>query len=108
MKIETVIIITKGLCFTVIGFTAPIAAGLAQYANTNEWPSKIVWVVIGIAAVAGGATQLLSFLSGSFSQYMAAKNTDATTGEVTFTKPLEPQSTPTNTVPGVPAKPTNP
>ena len=75
MKLETVIVITKGACFTIIGFTAPIAAGITQY-GADEWPTKMTWTAMGIAAVAGGATQLLSFLSGSYTEYAKGRKTD--------------------------------
>lgn len=70
MKLETGIIIVKGLCFVLIGCFTPWAAALAQWVNSGEWPSRIVWVgVIVPASVLGGAGQLLGFLSGSFSAY---------------------------------------
>jgi len=78
MKLETKIVIIKGLCFTVIGFTAPIAAAITQYGQ-DEWPSRMAFFVMGIAALAGGATQLLSFLSGSYTEYAKGRKTDNVT-----------------------------
>lgn len=74
MKLDTVIIIAKMACFVAIGFFTPLTVGLAQWADVNEWPSKINWVVIGSSCVIGGATQLLSFLSQSYSQYTQSRN----------------------------------
>jgi hypothetical protein len=57
------------------GFTAPIIVALAQWANTGEWPSNVVWVIIGAMAINGAASQLLSFLSSSYSDYVQTKAT---------------------------------
>lgn len=70
MKLTTAVIVTKGACFVTDGFTAPIIVGLAQWANTGEWPSNIVWIIIGAMALKGAASQLLSFLSSSYSDYV--------------------------------------
>lgn len=75
MKLETSIVILKGLCFALVGFFTPASTALAQYANTGEWPTHIVWVVIFISCCTSGATALLSYLSGSFSDYMAKRAT---------------------------------
>lgn len=69
MKIETAVIITKGLCFTVIGGMTPMATGLGQWIDSGEWPPAINWVVIGAGCLVGAATQMLAFLSQSFSDY---------------------------------------
>jgi hypothetical protein len=77
MKIETAVIGTKGLCFTLIGMLTPLTVGLAQWANTGEWPSPIIWIITGASCGVGGATQLLAFLSQSFGDYKAQLRTDA-------------------------------
>lgn len=69
MKLETAVIITKGLCFVVIGATTPLAVSLAQWADSGQWPPTINWVVIGSGCFAGAATQMLAFLSQSFGDY---------------------------------------
>ena len=69
MKIETAIIITKGVCFTVIGGMAPLATGLGQWMDSGHWPPLVNWVVIGAGCFVGAATQMLAFLSQSFSDY---------------------------------------
>ncbi len=70
MKLDSAIVITKGFCFVLIGAFTPWAAALAQWANSETWPSKIIWVgVILPASVLGGASQLQAFLSGSFTAY---------------------------------------
>lgn len=79
MKLETGIIIVKALCFAGIGATAPLATGLAQWADTGQWPPRINWVVIIGICVGSMCNSLLGYLSGSFSDYMAARKTNGTT-----------------------------
>lgn len=75
MKLNTGIVIIKGLAFVTVGVGTSLATSLAQYVNTGEWPSRIAWwgVVIPACAVAA-ANSVLSFLSGSFAQYKAERN----------------------------------
>lgn len=71
MKLETAIIILKGLCYTLIGAFTPWSAALAQWANADgEWPAKIIWIgVILPASIVGGASGLLAFLTTSYGTY---------------------------------------
>lgn len=71
MKLESAVILAKGMCFIGIGATAPLATGLAQWADTGEWPPRINWVVIIGICIGSMCNSLLGFLSGSFSDYMA-------------------------------------
>jgi len=74
MKLETVILVTKGCCYVFIGAFTPWSSSLAQWANSGTWPEKIVWVgVILPASFIGGASGLLAFLSGSYGNYMASR-----------------------------------
>ena len=73
MKLGTAVVATKGACFLIDGFTAPIIVGLAQWANTGEWPNNIVWIIILAMAIKGAASQLLSFLSSSYSDYVQTR-----------------------------------
>ena len=71
MRLETAIIIFKGLAHFVIGVFTPWSAALAQWANSGTWPEKIVWIgVILPASAIGGASALQAFLSGSYQTYM--------------------------------------
>lgn len=79
MKLETVIIITKGICFAGIGATAPLATGLAQWADTGEWPPRINWVVIIGICLGSMFNSLLGFLSGSFTDYMNTRKANGNT-----------------------------
>lgn len=68
--LETCVIIFKALAYMIVGVFTPWSASLAQWVNSGEWPSKIVWVgVILPASAISGASALLAFLSGSFRSY---------------------------------------
>ena len=81
MKLETAVIGTKGFCFLAIGFFTPLTVGLAQWVNTGEWPSRIIWVVMGASCCTGAASQLLAFLSQSFGDYKAQMKYDSGGGQ---------------------------
>lgn len=79
MKLNTIVISAKGFCYLTIGVFTPWAAALAQWIGTGEWPPRIVWIAVILPASAiGGASQLLSFLSGSFTEYKTQKIADDT------------------------------
>jgi len=100
-KLETCVVIVKGLCFVTIGVFTPWAAALAQWIGTNSWPEKIVWIgVILPASAVGGASQLQSFLSGSFTTYRNQKQNGSDTQQ--FRRADFPESKPT---PADPPKP---
>lgn len=73
MKLETVIITTKGVC--VVGATTllSLSASLGQWANSGTSPSAIEWVMIGGGCVGAGLSSMGAFLSGSFGNYIKAK-----------------------------------
>lgn len=73
MKLSDAVIVTKGACFVVIGGMTPLASGLGQWIDAGTWPPTINWVVILAGCAVGGATQLLSFLSSSYSDYVQIK-----------------------------------
>lgn len=74
LRMETAIVTLKCLCYVLIGVFTPWAAALGQWVNSGEWPPRIVWVAIILPASAiGGATQLLSFLSGSYRDFLDKK-----------------------------------
>lgn len=78
-SLETVVVAVKALCVLTIGIGTALSTSLAQYANTGEWPSKIVFfgVVIPSCMVAGG-NALYAYLSGSFVNYKNARNDEHT------------------------------
>lgn len=69
-SLETIVVVVKALCVVTIGIGTALSTSLAQYANTGEWPSRIVFfgVVIPSCMVAGG-NSLYAFLSGAFRTY---------------------------------------
>lgn len=85
MKIESVVLVAKMLCYLAIGFFTPLGVGLAQWANTGDWPTTLQWIILGASSIVGSATQLLSFFSGSFSDYMKQKQSGG--GTDFFPKP---------------------
>lgn len=100
MKADTAIIILKASCYVLIGAGTPMAASLAQWGNSNQWPEKIQWVIILIGATVGGATQLLSYLSGSYSDYVKGRSNGA--GDTTQYLLSRMQPGPTTTTPPKP------
>lgn len=97
MKIETAVVIAKGLCYVVIGGLTPLGTSLGQWVNSGQWPPRISWVMIVAGCCVGGATQLLSYLSGSYSDYLATKKAN---GGTEFWK--KPVPTPTAQAPAGP------
>ena len=93
---NTAIIIFKGFAYVIVGIFTPWSAALAQWIGTNSWPEKIVWVgVILPASAVGGASALLAFLSGSFSEYKQQKKADDSgVTQVVETKPISPAVNP--------------
>lgn len=74
MRQDSAIIIAKGAAHILVGAFTPWAAALAQWSNSGETPSTIVWVgVIAPASIVGGASALLSFLSGAYAEYVKNK-----------------------------------
>lgn len=64
------VLAAKALCYLTIGVFTPWAASLAQWVNSGESPSRIIWLgVILPASAVGGASQLLAFLSSSFGKF---------------------------------------
>ncbi len=85
MKLDTTVVLTKGLCFVAIGFFTPLTTGLAQWANSHEWPDRLVWVIMGATCAVGAASQLLSYLSGSYTDYVAKRKPTGDTQFITKT-----------------------
>lgn len=70
MRLETFVLLLKLFCHLIIGVFTPWAAALAQWANSGEWPPKIIWIgVILPASAISGASALTGFLSGSYRSY---------------------------------------
>ena len=77
MKLETAIIIVKGLCYVAVGAGVAWSSSLAQWVNSGETPGHIHWYgVIIPASIIGAGNALLSFLSGSYRTYMDDRKTN--------------------------------
>ncbi len=92
MKLETFIIITKGVAYVSIGVFTPWTAALSQWINSGEWPSKIIWIgLILPASFIGGATQWLAFCSSSWNTYRQQQKADSTGVSQTVTTEPAPE-----------------
>lgn len=84
MKLDTKIVLAKGLCYVTIGFFLPLTTSLTQWANSGTWPDPIIWVVTAGSCMVGAATQLLSYLSGSYADYVKGRaNGSGASGDTT-------------------------
>lgn len=79
MKIETLVLLLKGSSFIGAAVFVNLSTNLAQWANSGEWPAKISWTVIVCGALGAGCNALLSFLSGSYADYIASKKANGGT-----------------------------
>jgi hypothetical protein len=73
MKPDTTVMVLKGACYVLIGFFTPLTVGLAQWANSDQWPSRLIWIIMGASCMVGAASQLLSYLSGSYSDFVKGR-----------------------------------
>jgi hypothetical protein len=80
MKLETGIIITKGICVTSSTTLLALSSGLSQWSNAGT-PSTMQWVMIIGASLGAGLGSLGAFMSGSFGNYVKARNGSATIDE---------------------------
>lgn len=70
MKLDTAIVFSKGIAHVLVGVFTPWSAALAQWINSGEWPSRIVWIgVILPSSVVGGASAWNAFVSGAWQEY---------------------------------------
>jgi len=88
IKLDMFIIGSKGFAYVTIGFCGPMGAGIAQWANSGETPSMIMWAGLTLGSIVGGATQWLAFCSSSWNTYRQQQKAD-NTGE-TQTVTVEP------------------
>lgn len=73
-SLETIVVFIKALCVVTIACGTALSTSLAQYANTGEWPSRIVfWGVVIPSCMVAIGNSLYAFLSGSFSNYTAKR-----------------------------------
>ena len=75
MKLDTSILVTKGSCFLLAAVSLQFGQALAQWANSGDHPSTLQWYIIAAGCVGAGANSIISFLSGSYSDYVKARST---------------------------------
>lgn len=84
MKADTTIVFLKAACYMMIGAGTPASVAVAQWLTEKKVPTGLDWVSVTIGAMIGMATQLLSYLSGSYSDYVKGRaNGSAQPGDTT-------------------------
>jgi hypothetical protein len=73
MKMETGIVITKGVCAAGGATLLSLSASLGQWANTDVSPSAIEWAMIAGGSVGAGLATVSAFLSSSFGNYIKSR-----------------------------------
>lgn len=73
MKLETLVILTKGACLTIIPTFTALGAGLGELGLTSLFGLPIKFWSLMFAALVAGAGGMLAFLSTSFSQYLTTR-----------------------------------
>lgn len=77
MKQETLVVLSKGLAYMLVGAFTPWIASLAQWSNSGDMPPKIIWLgVILPASVVGGASAWISFTSSTWGNYQQQRKAD--------------------------------
>lgn len=86
---DTVIVLSKGIAFMVVGIFTPWTAALAQWINSGQLPPRIVWLgVILPLSMVGGGSAWIAFTSGSWKEYRQQKlANDLGEEQVTSVKP---------------------
>lgn len=74
MKLETLVIITKGIVVTGTAAASALVGSLAQWSNEATGPTKLQWAIIIATAVGAGGTALGGWLSSSFGKYLQNRN----------------------------------
>lgn len=74
MKLETAIVVAKGACVSGSATLLALSSGLSQWSNEPTGPSAIQWVMIGGGSLGAGLSAFGAFLSGSFGNYLKARN----------------------------------
>lgn len=104
MRADTAIIFIKAFCYCAIGAGTPAGVAVAQWLTDKKVPTTLDWMSVAIGAGVGSATQLLSYLSGSYSDYVKGRaNGSARSGDTTqFVLSKMSQADPTTTTPPKP------
>ena len=73
MNLPTSVVIIKAVGFVGAGICVSLVTNLAQWMNTEVWPSRISWLIIIVGAAGAGFNALLSFLSSAYSDYVQTR-----------------------------------
>ena len=79
MKLETLVLLLKAICFIMLGMLAPVGVSLAEWIKSSKVPTAMDWGLMGVGAAMGACTQLLAFLSSSYEQYLKQKQANGGT-----------------------------
>lgn len=74
MKHDTTALLITGIAFVGAGICVNLGTSLAQWAESDTWPSRINWLTIIVGALGAGFTQLLAFMSSRFADWTAHRN----------------------------------
>lgn len=74
MKLETAIVVAKGVCVSGSATLLALSSGLSQWSNETANPSTIQWIMILGGSVGAGLSAMGAFLSSSFGNYLKSRN----------------------------------
>ena len=106
IKLDTIVLVAKACCYMILGFFTPLTVGLAQWANSGEFPGPLIWIVMFASCVVGMASQLLSFMSGSYGDYLSSRKSQSNGNQPSFDTQTFKQASPTPSGPSNPPPPT--
>lgn len=74
MKLDSAVIMTKGIAVTLTATLSALVGALSQWSNDPGEPTKIQWIIIVGTSIGAGATALGAFLSNAFGTYVKGRN----------------------------------
>ncbi len=80
MRLDSGILVTKGACFCIAAVSLQLGQALAQWSNSGEWPSRLQWIIVVAGCAGAGANAILSFLSGSYADFVKGRVNGKSTG----------------------------
>lgn len=69
-RTEAFFVIGDLICAVLNGALISFVPAISQWADSGEWPSKIVWCSIIGATILGGTNGWKSYTSGKFTRWM--------------------------------------
>lgn len=73
MKAETLVLIIVVTATTLSAAVLSLITSLAQWANSGENPSRVMWIIIIGGASVQGLNQLVAFLSKRFADWVTGR-----------------------------------